>query len=171
MRRISVISIAVLLLAGCPRPKPPDHNVDPSTVAQGDEVGTQPVPPTNPGRNGPTACEPDCEGPPTMFDKRVNHSEGTLLTLTPIENSGLKQALKETPTTGAAGTAHVHADVVDGQLVFTSDRAQDVTHVAADDPEIAIGTPNSPKASVPVKLVATAAAKRLLEQRVRASTP
>ena len=170
MRRISVISIAVLLLAGCPRPKPTDHNVNPSTAAQGDQANTQPLPP-NPGRSDQTACEPDCEGPPTMFDKRVNHPEGTLLTLTPIENSGLKQALKETPTTGAAGTAHVHADVVNGQLVFTSDRAQDATHVATDDPEIAIGTPNSPKASVPVKLVATAAAKRLLEQRVRASTP
>jgi hypothetical protein len=176
MRRISAFCLVVLAIVGCGRHKPTSSELSPEFDSSTNPNASHTAN-ADAGGSGNTACDPDCEGPvamegpPEMRDARIDPAKGTPLSLTPSENTGLKQSLKETPLAGPAGSAHIHVDAVNGQLVFSSDKVQDATHVTSDDPVIFIGTPNTSKASVPVRLVATPAAQKLLQQRMHSSTP
>jgi len=160
MRRISTICFVLLVIAGCGGGVGDRTNVPASQDIQPSSQPKTPQPPVA----GPVACVEPCEGPALMM-KKINGQGWVNLNFTPKESEGLKQALKSTPVTGAGDTMHVHADAQDGQLAFTTEKVQDPTHLTGKEPEITIGMPNSPHSSIPVKLVATPAAIKLLEQK------
>ena len=89
--------------------------------------------------------------------------KGTIvpILLTPVENDGLKKAIASTAVAKDSAISHIHADVQDGRLVFVPEPLQDPSHVTEDAARITVGGHN-PRT---VAVVATPAAKQLLEQR------
>ena len=138
MQRISTFCLVLLILVACHHPNP-----DP-----GDRSSTSRL-------EGPPEGAP--EGPP-MMEKGTAHVP---VHLTPGETAGLSQAVNQTPVANDAQSAHIHADVRDGQLVFVPEPSQDPSHVTPDATRITVGGRN-PKT---VLVVATPAAKQLLDQR------
>ncbi len=82
------------------------------------------------------------------------------------EVNSLQRALTDTQTTGAEDKLHVHADVVDGRLLFRADQDHD-EHVSGVEPEVSLGNQNPATTSKPVKIVATPAALKLLQKRAQ----
>jgi hypothetical protein len=162
MRRISTICLAFFVIAGCGGGVGERSN---TPVNQDSQPSSQPATP-QPIVANPVACVEPCEGPALMMEK-TNGKGWTNLNLTPNETGELKQALKNTTVTGTDDTAHIHADVQNGQLTFSAEKVQDPTHLTGKEPEITIGIPNSPHSSIPVKLVATPPAMTLLDQKSR----
>lgn len=113
-----------------------------------------------------------CEG--EVFMKKLNTPNTPDLQQwrkTPLraeEVSSLQHALTDTNTTGAEDKLHVHADVVDGQLLFRADQDHD-EHVTGVEPEVSLGNQNPATTSRPVKIIATPAALTLLQERAQSS--
>jgi hypothetical protein len=84
------------------------------------------------------------------------------------EVNSLQSALADTHTTGAEGKLHVHADVVDGRLLFRADQDHD-EHVSGVEPEVSLGNQNPSTTSRPVKIIGTPAALKLLQERAQSS--
>jgi hypothetical protein len=164
MKQISVLCVALVVLGGC-------GGGNGKIGSSGNSVVQQPTPANTETVPGGTqaACPEPCEGPALMM-KKINGTDWTNLNLTPKESGGLDQALKATRVAGPTDVAHIHADVKDGQLVFSSESVQNPAHLTGNEPEITVGTPNQPHSSIPVKLVATPAAARLLDEKAASST-
>jgi len=137
MRKISIFSLTILLLTAChPAGQDPGKPApQPRTQAQIDNDELQP-----------------------MMEKK-----GVIVPvlLTPVENDGLKKAIASTAVARDSAISHIHADVQDGKLVFVPESSQVPSHVTEDAPRITVGGGN-PRT---VAVVATPAAKQLLEQR------
>lgn len=160
MRRISTIWLALLVTAGC------SGGSGDGTNPVGNHVGDQPSPPARPAAPGfgRSACEEPCEGPTLMY-KKISGQDGITLHLTPQETDGLKEALKNTPVIGPAESLYIRADARDGQLTFSAERVQNLTQLTGNEPLISIGIPNSPHSSLPVRILATPAGTKLLDQK------
>jgi hypothetical protein len=81
------------------------------------------------------------------------------------EVNSLKAAMVKTETNGDESKLHVHADVVDGRLVFREDQDHDA-HVSGNEPEVSLGNQTPATNSKPVKILATPAALKMLQERV-----
>jgi len=84
------------------------------------------------------------------------------------EVNSLQRALVDTRTTGAEDKLHVHADVVDGRLLFRADQDHD-EHVSGLEPEVSLGNQNPATTSKPVKIIASPAALKVLQERAQPS--
>lgn len=110
-------------------------------------------------------CQGGCEG--VAYAKRGNSSDSgwNALTLRPEETASLKHTMETTRVNGTVDKTHIHADAVNGQLVFSSDSAQDPTHVSGGEPEVSFGGGKPGTTSLAVRVVATPAAAKILQQR------
>lgn len=151
MNRTSLACVTVLfcILSGCKRTDDGKAN----QIAAGDSP------------NSPALCKGNCEG--VAYIKVIHHGDQgwSPLNLKPEEKDSLKHTLMNTRTSGASDKLHVHADAVDGRIVFSSDNTQDPTHVSGSEPQIAVGTQSPPASSIAAKLVATDNAKKILRER------
>jgi hypothetical protein len=91
------------------------------------------------------------------------------VSLSPEEDRSMRDALSKTKVADPVDQTHVHADVNNGRLVFSSDNAQDIgkQHVTGDEPQVSLGRDGPATSSIPVKVVATPEAARLLQQKLR----
>jgi hypothetical protein len=86
---------------------------------------------------------------------RADKPDGAPLKLDPGEAVSLEHAL---PKSGPVKD-HIHADAVDGHLVFSSESQPNAAHVSGSEPQISWGS------GTPARVVATPGAAQLLEQR------
>jgi hypothetical protein len=85
------------------------------------------------------------------------------------EENSLKAALVNTQTTGPEDKLHVYADAIDGRLVFKGGTDHD-ENVSGNEPELSLGNQNAAATkSRPVKVLATPAALKLLQERAQGS--
>ena len=84
------------------------------------------------------------------------------------EANSLKEAIASTQTTGPEDKLHLYADAVNGRLVFKGAKDHD-ENVSGNEPELSLGGENAATKSKPVKVVATPAALKLLQQRAQGS--
>lgn len=147
MRLISTISLTLLVIAGCGGPS--NNGVNPNPP--------QPKAPTTKvtGREGPAL--------PALMLKKTGGESWKPLSLTPQESDAFAQALKKAPQTTTGGTRYIEAYLKDRQLVFSPEKEPPT--LTGKEPEIAMGTPNSPNHSIPVKLIASPSVMKLLEQK------
>ena len=90
--------------------------------------------------------------------------------LSPEEERSMKDALSKTKVADRVENTHVHADVNNGRVVFSADNSNDQTgrqHVSGDEPEVSLGRNGPATSSIPVKVVATPEAARLLQEKLR----
>ena len=89
--------------------------------------------------------------------------------LSPEEERSMKDALSKTKVANPVENTHVHADVNNGRVVFSADNARDIgkQHVTGDEPQVSLGRDGPATSSIPVRVVATPEAARLLQQKLR----
>src|SRR5579864_9421666 len=115
-----------------------------------------------------SVCKPICEG--QVYAKRIDTPGGVGskwqgVALSPAETASLKAAMTDTKVSGDPQKVHVHADVTNGQLVFSPDRTPEPAHVSGSEPEVSFGKDAPATSSIPVKVVASPAAAQLLRQK------
>jgi hypothetical protein len=122
-------------------------------------------PSANHDSDSSSLCTGDCEG--VAYSKIINRGDPgwNNLRLQPEETDSLKHALRTTPANGTADRTHIHADAVNGKLMFSSENPPDPTHVAGGEPQISFDTGKAQTPSAAVKIVATPAAAKLLRER------
>jgi hypothetical protein len=150
MKRTNLVWIALVVLgigSGCKGP-------DKGEISQG---------PANITAGNPELCKSNCEG--TAYMKVIPKGDWNPITLQPEESISLKNTLKSTKASGPEDKIHIHADAVNDRVVFSSEVAQDPAHVSGAEPEIAVGTSNPPNSSIAVRVVASPAATKLLQER------
>jgi hypothetical protein len=90
--------------------------------------------------------------------------------LSPEEDRSMKDALSKTKVADPVENTHVHADVNNGRFVFSADNSNDTTgkeHVSGGESEVSLGRDRPATSSIPVKIVATPEAARLLQEKLR----
>lgn len=115
-----------------------------------------------------SVCKPICEG--QVYAKRMDNTGGVGskwqgIALSPAETASLKTAMTDTKVFGDPQKVHVHADVANGQLVFSPDRTPEPAHVSGNEPEVSFGKNAPATSSLPVKVVGSPAAVQLMRQR------
>lgn len=115
-----------------------------------------------------SVCKPICEG--QVYAKRMDTPGGVGskwqgIALSPAETASLKTAMTDTKVSGDQQKLHVHADVANGQLVFSPDRTPEPAHISGNEPEVSFGKNAPATSSLPVKVVGSPAAVQLMRQR------
>jgi hypothetical protein len=115
----------------------------------------------------PSVCRGNCEG--VAYSKIIDLGGHTPndLRLHPSEESSLKSTMKATRVTGSADDTHIHADAVNGELVFTPEDNQDPTHVTGTEPKVSVENRKLVTPSLAVRVIASPAALRLLQERAK----
>jgi hypothetical protein len=127
---------------------------------------------SNGGVSTKPVCVDDtnCEGTPYMEPLHVGNGTRKPINLTPKETESLKNSLVATRVAEPADGTHIHADVANGQLVFSPEEKQNTAHITGSEPQISMIQNGHATSSIPVKVVATPAAAKLLQERA-ASRP
>lgn len=144
----SLVMVALALCFACNNSRPQ------KSAGQGS------APPTS---SDPSACKGNCED---VAEIKIIHTDGPgTLQLTPSSKASLIGAMKATPA-ASSGKAHIHADVVNGELNFSPEVNSDPSHVTGAEPKISV-VGKSSASSLPVSVVATPAAAKLLQARTQ----
>ncbi len=117
---------------------------------------------------GGTPClgPPPCSGRVFMAKPRSKDAWQPV-ELAPEEERSMKDALSRTRVADPVENTHVHADVNNGRVVFSADNSNDRTHLTGDEPVVSLGRDGPATSSIPVKVVATPEAARLLQGKLR----
>jgi hypothetical protein len=121
--------------------------------------------PSPSGSDDPSACRGNCEGVAYIKIKNSGDSAPADLRLHPVEEDSLKNTMKATRVTGPVDRVHLHVDATNGELVFTREGNQDPTHVTGTEPTISLSNQKLATPSLPVRVVATPGAMKLLQER------
>ena len=105
--------------------------------------------------SGTKLCETGCED--QFRSLKINPKQAGW------PNLSLKQGEANSLQRAVSGNSHVHADVVNGQLAFSTD--QNAAHLGSKDLAIALDPGKSGQPSTLVRVVASPAAAALLHQR------
>jgi hypothetical protein len=158
MRNIKpvLVGVALLCLVGCTSNRQPSGNVgtEPEITKTNLEIETR-------------LCEPHCEQ--IAYSYKADPNSPHPLTLQPAESESLKAALESTPASATGDKLHLHADAIDGKLVFLPDSPKDpgrATHVAGGEISLRNAKAASSEA---VRVVPTPAALELMRHRETAS--
>ncbi|PYU20831.1 MAG: hypothetical protein DMG30_19805 [Acidobacteria bacterium] len=116
-------------------------------------------------------CNPHCEQ--VAYSYKTDPNTSRPLQLRSSEAASLKAALSSTPASGNRDTLHLHADAINGQIVFLPDSPNDPTrdsHLSGSEISL-LRNPQAGSSSA-VKVAATPAALQLIRQReTPASSP
>jgi hypothetical protein len=113
-------------------------------------------------------CNPHCEQ--VAYSYKTDPNKFRPLQLRAAEASSLKASLASTAVSANADTLHVHADAINGQLVFLPDSPTDPSREShASTNEVLLRNPRA--SSSAVKVIPTPAALELLRQRETAAGP
>lgn len=116
-----------------------------------------------------SVCNPHCEQ--VAYSYKMDPNKLHPLQLRPAEAASLKAALGSTPVSGNPDTLHLHADAINGQLVFLPDSPTDPSrdsHLSGS--EITLRNPQA-SSSAAVKVVPTPAALELMRHMETNSGP
>ena len=113
-------------------------------------------------------CNPHCEQ--VAYSYKTDPNKVRSLQLRAAEAASLKAALGSTPVSGNPDTVHVHADAINGRLVFLPDSRTDPSresHLSGN--EVSFRNPQANSAAV--KVVPTPAALELMRERETGPSP
>lgn len=122
---------------------------------------------SNSGPGNSPLCKSPCVG--VAYLKRIQPGDAgwNKLDLQPDEANSLKQTMQTAQAAGPADKYHVHADAVNGRLAFSAEANPDPAHVSGAEPQVSIGAEGPQTSSPAVRLVATPAAAKILQERSR----
>ena len=121
-------------------------------------------PPPPPPSSDPSTCKGNCED---VAEIQIIHTNGPgRLQLHPVEKTSLINAMKATPA-ATSDKLHIHADVVNGELQFSPEGKQDPSHVTGAESTISLSNGKTATPSLPVRLVASSPAAKLLQERTK----
>lgn len=149
MKANNVVLLLLAAMAAC------NGQRSPQTAATNTSPKNTNATPQGECGNGP------CEHVAYMKKYADPNSSG-MLSLSEREHASLAAALARPQATGNAD-AHIHADVANNALVFSTDNAADQTssHISGNEPEVSLTN-----GGVARKIVASPAAQQLFERRM-----
>lgn len=107
-------------------------------------------------------CNPHCEQ--VAYSYKTDPNKVRSLQLRGAEAGSLKAALGSTPISPNPDTVHIHADAINGRLVFLPDSRTDPTRAShLSENEVSFRGPQASSAAV--KVIPTPAAMELMRER------